>query len=196
MKELENLNQDQRFALILSSSDVAVYDFYSTKQDYDKFKNGMLNEISKERKVEMETLDLLENLGYPMEELGTYLYKNMIVNIIGYLNNVKNQNEIIDIREKIQQLKNGFSQFYVDVARNDLDMGIRTFHKHVENALLKVDYSNADPILLYKIYNNFNEEIDYGENAFVLASYMTKNLKVSLEGEKTELPKIKKLSNV
>ena len=193
MKDLENLQENQMFALVLSSSDVAVYDFFSTRKDYDKFKNGMSEEFSEERKIEMETLALLENLGYPMEELGTNLYKNMIVNLIDYLNNQSAENEMINDRELILQLKNPFSQFYVDVARNDLDMGIKTFHKHIENALLKVDYSKRDPILLHKIYNNnFNEEIDCGENALILASYMTKKLEV----KKEELPKIKKLSNV
>ena len=37
-----------------------------------KYKNGNISEMSKSEQLKMETLDLLESLGYPMDEFGTY----------------------------------------------------------------------------------------------------------------------------
>ena len=46
-----------------------------------RYKNGNISDISEIEQLKMETLDLLESLGYPMDEFGTYLYKDVITTI-------------------------------------------------------------------------------------------------------------------
>lgn len=188
-------DRENNFPLILSSSNYAVYNFCLDKDDYTKYKQGNLKTITEERKIEMEILQLLENLGFPMNELGTYLYKNMVFKIVKQLKESSDKLELINLKDILLKLKNAFSQFYVDVAKHDLDMGIKTFHKHIENALEKIDYSKANPLILKRIYSKIHHDIDYGELAFILGMYIMGCLETeqSLNDIK---PKIKKLSNM
>ena len=70
-------------------------------------------------------------------------------------------------------MNNPFSQFYIDVARNDLDVGIKTFHSHIEDAFTKVNLSKADPSLLFELCHNSSNNINYGEYAFIICQYLT-----------------------
>ena len=76
----------------------------------------------------------------------------------------------INSEEELQnQMQQPFSQFYLDAARNDLDIGIKTFHAYICHALRNVDYACVEPKVLSDIYGNFSEEADYGKHAFVIA---------------------------
>ena len=62
-----------------------------------------------------------------------------------------------------------------------MDIGLKTFHSHIEHALESVDYGNADTTLLQEIYSNFSEETDYGEHALLIGKHIKKK-----KGKKTE----------
>lgn len=192
LKELNEFNMEYNFNLVLSSSSYAVYIFCLDKKDYMEYKNGISKEFTEERKIEMNTLQLLENLGYPMDELGTYLYKNIIVKVI---KSISVDEGFINCKNLLLQLKDAFSQFYFDIARNDLDMGLKTFHRHIEDTLSKVDYSKANPLIINKIYSKNIYDIDYGEQAFILGACISGLLKTEQSLEIVK-PKIKKLSNM
>ena len=57
---------------------------YEDKRDYEKFKSGSLDELSEDRLEQLEVLATLEKLSFPMDSMGTYLYKDMnkIVSLI------------------------------------------------------------------------------------------------------------------
>ena len=154
---------------------------YEERRDYEKYKSGSLDELSEDRLVQMEVLDVLEKLSFPMDKMGTYLYKDMIVKVMRYLNGVDDLGHDISEQELLQELKSPFSQFYFDLARNEMDIGLKTFHSHIEHALESVDYGNADTTLLQEIYSNFSEETDYGEHALLIGKHIKKK-----KGKKTE----------
>lgn len=97
---------------------------------YEVYQLGKLTpfstlELSSQEREEIKVLSLLEKLGFPMEQTGTYLFKEMVMKAVSELQEVTSWQE----KERIkQEMEFPFSQFYVDVARNNMDMGIKTFH--------------------------------------------------------------------
>ena len=61
-----------------------------------RYKNGNISDISEIEQLKMETLDLLESLGYPMDEFGTYLYKDVITTI-------REQLGVVETREDVRR---------------------------------------------------------------------------------------------
>ena len=144
------------------------------KACYEKYKSGSLEDFSEERLEQMEILSVLERLSFPMDEVGTYLFKDIIVKAKRYLNGTDDFGKPISQEMLLQELQSPYSQFYFDLARNDLDIGLNTFHNTIEQTLASVDYKNADTTLLLEIYSNFSKESDYGEHALIIAKHLNK----------------------
>lgn len=140
------------------------------------YQNGKSKDMSDEEVTKMEVLDLLEELGYPIEEYGTYLYSEVISSLRSQLGVIKTRNQVSESKELLMQAKYPYSQLYFNLARNERDMGVKKFHSIIERALLKINYENASSETLYKVYGNFPFEMDYGENAFTLANYLNQDL--------------------
>lgn len=140
--------------------------------DLEVYQNGGSSIFSEERLVEMQVLDTLSKLHFPMEADGTFLYKAMIIKAMKQLDGFDGFGEAISEDELLNQMQSRYSQFYLDTARYDLDLGIKTFHAFVEAAFNYVDYSNVDPTLLFEIYGDFSNEADYGQHAFIIAKYI------------------------
>ena len=145
---------------------------YDDKKDYEQYKSGSTDGFSEERLEEMEILSILDRLSFPMDEVGTYFYKDVIAKAKRYLDGEDDFGRPISSDELLQELKSPYSQFYFDLARNDLDIGLKTFHSNIEHALDSVDYDKADTTLLQGIYSNFSEEADYGEHALAISRYL------------------------
>ena len=127
-------------------------------------------ELSGREKDEMNVLYLLELLGFPMDETGTFLYKEMIVEASRELKN----SGVAEKKMIKSAMANPYSQFYFNIARNNLDIGIKTFHQFVslsyEHRLPKcpkqqiarkigVDTNSPDYILLaYKIADYYAKQ--------------------------------------
>lgn len=140
---------------------------------YKKYKSNLLDGFSEDTLQDMEVLEFLERLGFSIEESGTILYKNMIIKAMHHLNGTDDFGKSISRDQLLQQMKNPFSQFYVEVARSDLDIGIKTFHANVQQAVENVRLSNSDTALLFDVYSNFSKNTNYGEAALIIAEYMT-----------------------
>lgn len=192
MLDIENLTDTQKLNIVLLGLDGMLTESCYDRRNYAAYKAGRVDGMSETTLEEMEILFLLERLGYPMEETGTYLYKDVIEKAAGLLRNVSTREEVRACKDLIVQMKTINSQFYFDIARNDLDLGLNSFHKYVQKAMAKVDYSKADPTLLFQIYSGLPEEMDYGEHAFVLSSYVVGILKPKTP----EVPKIKMLKSI
>lgn len=189
VNDKDKLSKDKCLILVLNGLDYTMCGTFSEKKEYFDYKDGKLTNLSDKQKQEMNILTLLEEIGYPMEEIGTYFYKNMIVKVIEYLETLDNNN-INDYQKLILQLKNYYSQFYLEVAKNELGIGIKPFHSFVTKAVSKIDYTKADSTLLYQIYSNFSEDMDYGEQALVLGSFILGKI----EPKRPFNPMIKKLT--
>jgi len=196
MKDFNKYTESEHLLLLLQGLSYALFVVDQDKKYFEMYKEGKIKRFRKCNKQEMKILFLLEQLGYPMDEVGTYLYKNMIFKIVETLENTKTKEDLNKCKKLIFQLKDCFSQFYVDVARCELDMGVKTFHKILEHTFEKVNYSKADQNLFNKIFGRFQDGLDYGEQAFVLGSYITENLEEKTEEVKiSNNYKVKKLVN-
>lgn len=160
--------------------------------DYLDYRKGELTDITEDKRMSMEILVLLEQLGYPMNKLGTYLYQHLIYKTIKerqrlFENDIKTDGMILD------ELQDAFSLHYKQTARGDLDIGVRTFHHTVYDIVNKVDYKKADPILIYEIFGDGKKEMDYGEQALYMAAYISKE---PIKRKQEEPPKVKKLTTI
>lgn len=173
MYNLSKVTQTKKFPGCLYANLYFDEELDIAKREYMNYKLGNLENFSEERLHDMEILSILDGLGFPMDNIGTYLYKNMIVKVVHHLGGTDSFGQAISQDKLLQQLKSPFSQFYFDVARNDLDMGIKTFHSYIEGMLENVNYENAEPTLLFEVYSNFSEETDYGEHAFIIGKYVS-----------------------
>lgn len=154
---------------------------YEDKQDYEKYKLGSLEDNSEDKLQQMEVLSVLEKLSFPMGEVGTYFFKDVIIKTMRYLDGTDDFGNSINTSELLGELQSPYSQFYFDIARNELDIGVKTFHSYIEHALESVQYENADAALLFEIYSNFSKETDYGEHALIIAEHI-RNAKRKAEG--------------
>ena len=152
MKLLNKYDDYDPLYLVISGVSYAVHVSDCDRKDFCNYKLGDTEGLTNEKKREMDVLLLLENLGYPMDELGTYLYKNLIIEVIKYLDNVSTRQDIINCKYFLAKLKDFFSDIYLNLARFELEMGIKTFHKTILEAISNIDYSKADKNLIYEIY--------------------------------------------
>lgn len=153
-----------------------------------KYKSGKINEMTELEQLKMETLDLLESLGYPMNEFGTYLYKDVIASIREQIGQVETREDIKEVTSVLKEAKSPFSQLYFNLARNERDIGVKEYHRILSESLSKVDYEKASPELLYKVYGKFPFEMDYGENAFALANFLNRQIDKPLCRKLTNSP--------
>lgn len=158
-----------------------IYIAYDEKKKYLQDQKGECKGYTEEEKKDLKILEFLFQNGFSNENLGTYLYKDVISRIIEYLNKPSKTSEIEELK---QQLNNAYSQFYFDISRNEKDMGLKTFHYCIQSALANLDDKNS----------NFIEEIssqkklNYGQLAFEIASYMLEH-ELRLEDEQAILQK-------
>ena len=148
--------------------DYAVYSAKEEKNLYDSLKKGMPYVLTELQKNEVEILCILEKLGFPMSQLGTYLYKDVIVEVC----NIINEGEITSNnkrRKLIARLNDGYDEIYKQIASEDKEMGCKTFHSYIEGAIKDIDETRTDTSLAEKIYGD--KDITYGTAAFRIADY-------------------------
>lgn len=78
------------------------------------------------------SLLILGQMGLPTGEAGIKLYAEVLENTAYFLGTAQNENEVEELKE---QLLNPYSQFYFDIAQNDNDMGLKTFHTLIKKSL-------------------------------------------------------------
>jgi len=196
VRKLSDLKEEERLTLILHGADYEIsgtlYGIIEDIKDYKMYKKGNLKKVSEDSDNElgMKILSLLEKIGYPMDEIGTYYYKRMIFKVVKNLEAIDRGESTLNSEELVSQLKNPYSQFYVEVAKLELDIGIKTFHMYVGQANSEIDYLAASPEILYRVYSNSSEDMDYGEHAFLLGSFILGKVKPKRQNS----PLIRRLS--
>ena len=160
---------------------------------YNNLKEGMSFVPSKNQSRDIEILSILEKLGYPMDDLGTYLYKDVVVGVCEEIEkeHVASNNK----RRKVtSDLNNGYSDIYLWIAREDKELGCKTFHYFIGKAIEEIDEDKVDPALASKIYGD-KKEITYGESALHIAEYYLGTNTYDASRKYTPT-KVKKLANV
>ena len=64
------------------------------KKVYEKSKQEVLKDINITKKMTLNILSLLEKLGYPMDELGTYFYERLILSVYESLNEIVKEKDM------------------------------------------------------------------------------------------------------
>lgn len=142
------------------------------REAYRLYKLGLADNLSKVEMTELKTLELLEKLGCNMNMAGTYMLKEMVMTIIRHLEGVPVRGEVLTFQELMEEIENPFSQFYFDIARNDLDIGIKTFHAAIQLMILSLQ---DEVISQEDIMAIFGEKLDirnYPEVALKIAQYL------------------------
>ena len=164
-KQLRQFNEDERISMLSYSAFYAKSEAKISKKQYEK----QIENSSMSQDVDIAIIQCLEKLGFPLDEMGTYLYKDVISNVIDSL--VKNDDEV-QRQQLTEQLNHTYSQFYFDVAKNDNDMGVNTFHAYIQKALSKINPEKKDLELVNRLFSSNEEPIGYGEEAFVIGNFI------------------------
>ena len=197
-----NIIKDFRKLFIKDSEDFFLFDNVSNfvvcgdRGMYNRFKDGLLTDIDEKQSIKIKILSLLEAYGFPMDELGTYFYKDIIAKCYDVINSKQDENYFNRCGMLLEELKNPYSNFYFDLARNDNDIGTTTFHLYIEKALNLVDEGMANPNLPNNIFGTEVKSANYGIQAYQLASFISKlYLMDSFDAIESGSPMTLKLSN-
>ena len=160
------------------------------KEVYDNYRKCNYVELIIKEKKDIEILSILEKLGYPMEHLGTYFYKDLVLFVCDEIKNMNTSDLQQKNNDMLVSLNNKYSSLYIWIASDDKELGCKTFHSYIEDALLKIDYDKIDVSLASRIYGS--EDITYGSAALHIAEYFL-NGHTYNNGVNYKIPRVKKL---
>lgn len=181
MKTLLEYSKDDRKRISQKIGTITLIDVIEEKSDYLAFRSNKDMDLTVHRELELEVIRLLENLGYSLEEMGTFFYKDVIVGIVDALDCLTES----DYKTFLESLNSPFSQFYFNLARNERDIGTKSFHEYISKAHLSIDVRKANRKIVTKLYKNRSRNMNYGEYALFLAKYVKDNI----------VPRIGKIKN-
>lgn len=158
---------------------------------YIDYKTGVKTDYNSEDMLDINILSLLEENGFLMNKLGTYLYKDVIRSIIKELGRENTSKEVLT-----NQLDNPYSQFYFNISRNEKDMGLKTFHAYIQESIFNINYELANSNLIGNLCAN--GDLNYGQLALILAEEIVNKDIDKIEDENKSLvkPNIKRLTNM
>ena len=197
MKRMDEYSFEEKVVMLLHGSSFAVFCANKDRERYEKFKAGEEQELLPGDIKSIEILTILEGLGYPLDELGTYLYKEVIAEVCDSLKGVTGKRDDMDrCRDLLDCLNNGYSAYYVRIAQDYLEMGVESFHLYIQKAIEKINNEAIDWNLSCKIFGPDPMDQNYGLQAFQLATYMLGlGVKKQASSEKHP-PRVRKLSTI
>ena len=172
LKPAADYSDGELLYMLLTGIDDANFEARWDQGLYQKYLAGDIENFDEKTMLEMKTLELLLRLGYPENHMGTYLYKALIAHMCLRLMNIDSDNFVKESKEVLLEYADAFSTPYHTVARNERDLGIKSFHRYVNDAISKVDYSKTDSKLAFDIYDGLPDELSISENAYAIATHM------------------------
>lgn len=146
--------------------DFQIHGFGDDRERYRFFKEGKLTSFDYGNDVGFNILMILEKLGFSVDEIGTYTYKDLIKEVIYMIN------DNVDEKEIVNNLMNTYSQLYVEVARNTgTCAGAKTLHNYIDEAFSNRDMDKVDKRLQSNILGDFHI-FNYGIYAYFIANYI------------------------
>ena len=172
VQALDNFSKEENIQSILKGTSFAIYEANKDRKNYIKYKYGYTDEFSLDKMKNMELLGILESLGYSLDELGTYLYKDVIKEIYDKISDASSRRDIDKCRALMASLSDAFSGFYYYIAEECKEMGLKSFHLYIKRAIDNIDDSEVDIELSKNIFGENPEENNYGLQAFQIAAYV------------------------
>lgn len=142
--------------------------YVEARDNYINYKFGNLSIVMADKMVEVEILSLLDRLSFPMNDVNSYLYKDLVFEVANKLKMVDKYGDSSCL-ELIAELSNSDSQFYGDFA-NSCCMSLDELHFRINSVISKIDVSKMDEGLLASVCEEYSFDLNYGELAFILAS--------------------------
>ena len=120
-----------------------------------------------------EIIDLLKNLGFSLEMEGTYLLADVVMAAYIFLHNALENNADYELHCAYLQriMKNPYSQFYFDLARNEHAMGTTSLHNRINNAYLERKKEHINRNIEQEIFG-YNKDGDIYDCSLDLAKYL------------------------
>lgn len=139
--------------------------------DYAKISRRF--DITPMQKLNVEILNLLKSLGFSLEMEGTYLLADVIMAAYIFLNNAVENNDDYELYYAYLQrlMKNPYSQFYFDLARNEHAMGTTSLHNRINNAYLERNKEHINKNVEYEIFG-YDKDGDIYDRSLDLAEYL------------------------
>lgn len=156
---------------------VPSFPLFIAKDDKERYINYKYNNAKPSDKYEkdaMEIISILERLGFSLDEVGTYLYKELIVSIY---QEIKSDEEITESREEM------LNRLIKKLVYNILEITKDQYEEFVKESIDSIDGNDIDIELSDKIFKD--SIYDYGNNAFEIA-YQYKEIKKIEKEKKTK----------
>lgn len=187
IKRLVDLTELEKLNMLIDGTSYAMFEAHLDKEAYEKSKKGELEEISEIQERDIKILRILEGLGYPMDELGTYLYKDVIAEAYEKVKDVSSRRDMDKCRDLMASLNDAYSDFYRWIARDDKEMGVKSFHFYIGEAISKIDDDSIDKELAIKVFGSNPEDLNYGLQAFQLACYASNRYSMEPDFKKSKV---------
>lgn len=126
------------------------------KEKYEQFKAGTFASDKESDYRDIYILTLLEGMGFPMDKLGTYLYKELIMEVKDQLKKADEEESIESYKEIYDDINNFDSNLYLWLASDYLEIGKKSFMIYMKQAFDSIDKR--------KIKKAINENLFVGEN--------------------------------
>ena len=195
VQQVNKFSDEEKLRLFLHGTNIAMNEASADRKKYIDYSYGEDLELTEDEMKDMELLEILESLGYSINELGTYLYKDVIKEAYKCIKDLDLKSDDEQKRAIISSLTDAFSGLYHYIARECKEMGVKSFHLYIQKSIDKINYSLVDKELSTKIFGDQKAEQDYGMQAFQIASYVAR--KHSYDDVKEyRKPMVKKLSNM
>lgn len=187
----KNIEEKQNCVFVYELVNEASLTELKALKKYIDYKTGVKTDYNSEDMLDINILSLLEENGFLMNKLGTYLYKDVIRSIIKELGRENTSKEVLT-----NQLDNPYSQFYFNISRNEKDMGLKTFHAYIQDSIFNINYELANSNLIGNLCAN--GDLNYGQLALILAEEIVNKDIAKIEDENKSLvkPNIKRLTNM
>lgn len=158
-QQFKNLLMKYRDELIemLNGSSFAKMIARDDKTMYEQYKKGTLVSEKESDYRNMYILSLIEGLGFPMDELGTYLYKELVMEVKDQLEKIEEKDSEA-YNELYNSLNDVDSNIYLWVASDYLEMGKDSYLIYLSQAVKKIDKSKIKKSVCEKLFNEEEQQ--------------------------------------
>lgn len=184
---LSELTNDKNNSLINKGISYAMHVAYNESKLYETYKKEELTQEIDKCMLDINILVLLERLGFPMNQLGTYLYKDVIKEVVDLLEKKEDEATLISY------LTNAYSSIYLWVSKDDKEMGLKSFHSLIIEAINQINTNIIDKKLVIDVFGFDNTELNYGLLAYKLGKYVN-NVNIMTNKINVNNIKIKKIN--
>lgn len=144
------------------------FGFSEERDKYLAYRNGKHITFNEGNDLSFIVLNVLENLGFSNNDLGFYVYAELIKKIVYMLG------EGIDKKDIIDNLMHNYSDLYFNVA-HDNDISTKTLHDYITDAFINIDGKHVNKKLSDNIFGRYSIN-SYGVKAYLIANYIRDNL--------------------